>query len=97
MVKPKIYKGIEYIQVSELPEAQRTILLETLNEDLLIKILANGVLYEDCIQYRDYRYWYENIYEPVQHSDESDHFNTNQSHIPISGTTSKTFPSGSSK
>ena len=95
MVKPKIYKGIEYVQVSELPEAQRTILLETLNEDLFIKILANGVLYDDCIQYRDYRYWYENIYAPVQH--EPDHFKANQSHIPVSGTTSKTFPSGSSK
>lgn len=62
MVDPKIYKGIEYVRLSELPEKQRIKIKETLNEDLLIKILINGVLCHDCIQYKDYMYWFQNVY-----------------------------------
>ena len=36
----KIFKGIEYVQVSELPQAQREILTQTINPELFIKLLV---------------------------------------------------------
>lgn len=61
-VDSKIYKGIEYIQVSELPNAQREKLLQTLDRDLFIKILIDEKIIGQCIQYKDYEAWFENTY-----------------------------------
>ena len=60
----KIFRGIEYIQVSSLPEPQRRKLQETINQNVLIKILMDGKIVSDCLQYKDYEFWYENIYHP---------------------------------
>jgi hypothetical protein len=69
MVKSKIYKGIEYVQLSELPQEQREMLASTLNKSLVIKILVSGKILNDCIQFRDYITWFEGIYK-VQRSSE---------------------------
>lgn len=61
-VDSKIYKGIEYIQVSELPNAQREKLLQTLDRDLFIKILIDEKIIGQCIQYKDYEAWFESTY-----------------------------------
>jgi hypothetical protein len=66
MVKSKVYKGIEFVQLSELPQEQREMLSSTLNRSLVIKILVSGKILNDCIQFRDYITWYEGIYK-VQH------------------------------
>jgi hypothetical protein len=63
MVKSKVYKGIEYIQLGELPLEQREMLSNTLNKSLFIKILVSGKILSDCIQFRDYLTWYEGIYK----------------------------------
>jgi hypothetical protein len=63
MVKSKVYKGIEYVQLSELPQEQREMLSGTLNKSLFIKILVSGKIQNDCIQFRDYITWYEGIYK----------------------------------
>lgn len=58
-VDAKIFKGIEYVQVSELPQAQREILLQTINPELFIKLLVDGKIISGCLQYKDYNIWYQ--------------------------------------
>jgi hypothetical protein len=63
MIDSKIYRGIEYIQLDELPSTQREKISETLNSDLLIKIMIDGKVINDCLQYKDYSYWYNSVYK----------------------------------
>ena len=66
MIKaPKKYKGIEYVQLSELPEEQQTLLGQTFNRELIIKIQINGKIISDCIQFKDYILWYEEQFKPL--------------------------------
>lgn len=58
-VDSKIFKGIEYVQVSELPQAQRELLTQTINPDLFIKLLVDGKIISRCLQYKDYDKWYQ--------------------------------------
>ena len=62
MENPKLYKGIEYVQLKELPEDQQQRITQSLNRELFIKILIDGQLHQDCILYKDYKYWYETVY-----------------------------------
>ncbi len=64
-VNSTIYKGIEFVEISTLPSDQKTILMETINPDLLIKILVDGKLMPRCLQYKDYEDWYDNAYRPA--------------------------------
>lgn len=66
MVQARNFKGIEFVQLSELPNEQQDILINTLNRDLVIKILVNEKVLNDCLQYKDYILWYENVFK-VQH------------------------------
>ena len=63
-VNSTIYKGIEYIQVSALPPDQKEKLLQTINHDLFIKILVDEKLIGNCLLFKDYEIWFENIYKP---------------------------------
>lgn len=60
----KIFKGIEYVQVNELPQAQRDFLTQTINPDLFIKLLMDGKIIGGCLQYKDYNKWYVESYQP---------------------------------
>ena len=64
--KSKIFKGIEYVQISELPSEQREILSNSFNKNIIIKILVGGKILNDCIQFKDYVAWYENIFEQLE-------------------------------
>ena len=70
-VNSTIYKGIEFVEISTLPSDQKTILLQTINPDLLIKILVDGKLMPRCLQYKDYEEWYENAYQPSAKNENS--------------------------
>lgn len=59
-----IYKGIEYVQISTLPVDQRERLLRTINAELLIKILVDGKVIGNCLQFKDYDCWFDNVYRP---------------------------------
>lgn len=59
----KIFKGIEYVQVSELPQSQRDILTQTINPELYIKLLIDGKIISGCLQYKDYTKWYLESYQ----------------------------------
>ena len=61
-VQAKNFKGIEYIQVSQLPKDQYEKFQLTINKSLFIKILIDGKVISGCIQYKDYALWYESIY-----------------------------------
>lgn len=63
-VNSTIYKGIEFVEISSLPNEQKTSLLESIDPDLLIKILVDGKLMSRCIQYKDYEEWYDTAYQP---------------------------------
>lgn len=60
----KIFKGIEYVQVSELPQAQHEELTQSINPDLFIKLLIDGKIISGCLQYKDYNKWYTEYYQP---------------------------------
>ncbi|HEY0741466.1 MAG TPA: hypothetical protein VGD40_08390 [Chryseosolibacter sp.] len=62
----KIYKGIEYVLVTELPKTQREQLFKTLTRDQLIKILIDGVVVPQCLQYKDYSLWFDNVFKAQQ-------------------------------
>lgn len=62
-VAPKVFKGIEYIQVSELPENQRENFVQSINDSLFIKILIDDKIFSGCVQYKDYELWYDGIFK----------------------------------
>lgn len=64
-VNSTVYKGIEFVEISSLPIEQKTSLLQTINPELLIKILVDGKLMPRCLQYRHYEEWYETAFEPA--------------------------------
>lgn len=61
-VDSKVFKGIAYVQVSELPQPQREIIAKTINPDLYIKLLIDGKVVSGCLQYKDYTRWYQDNY-----------------------------------
>jgi hypothetical protein len=61
-VNSKIYKGIEYIQLSDLPKDQQDLIVKNLNEEFFIKILVEKNVISNCIQYKDYALWFESFY-----------------------------------
>ncbi|MEX2235820.1 MAG: hypothetical protein WD824_26925 [Cyclobacteriaceae bacterium] len=63
-VDSKIFKGIEYVQASELPQGQRELLTQTINPDLFIKLLVDGKIINGCLQYKDYIKWYQDNCQP---------------------------------
>ena len=64
MIESKIYKGIEYVQISELPQTQLERLTQTINQDLFIKIMIDGKIVNDCLQFKDYSFWYNSVFQP---------------------------------
>ena len=69
-VNSTIYKGIEYIQVNSLPPDQKEKLLQTINHDLFIKILVDEKLIGNCLLFKDYEIWFENIFMPQRGGNE---------------------------
>lgn len=67
-VDSKIFKGIEYVQVSELPQSQREELAQSINPDLFIKLLIEGKIITGCLQYKDYNKWYSDFYQVRQNA-----------------------------
>ena len=63
IAKAKVFKGIEYIQISDLPLEQREILSNSINKSIVIKILVSGKILADCIQFKDYAAWFENVFK----------------------------------
>lgn len=54
MVKSTIYKGIEFVRLSSLSNAEQELFMKTQGRQGIIKILINEEIVNDCIQYKDY-------------------------------------------
>lgn len=52
----------DYVRLSELPATQAHSLLSWLPESYLTKLETGEFVAEDCIEYEDYEFWYENSY-----------------------------------
>ena len=59
LAKVKIYKGIEFIELNDLPPEQAALFKELAPKEAFIKILIKDKIVADCIQYKDYRTWYQ--------------------------------------
>lgn len=59
LAKVKIYKGIEFIELNDLPPEQAASFKEAAPKEAFIKILIKDKIVSDCIQYRFYRAWYQ--------------------------------------
>jgi hypothetical protein len=61
-VNSRIYKGIEYVELTDLPVDQQDKIKGVLTEDSIIKILIDKNIISNCIQYKDYLNWFEKNY-----------------------------------
>ena len=66
MIEARVYRGIEFVRISELPEEQRSPISEWAIDGIIIKILMDQILLSDCIQYKDYCYWFESVYSTAK-------------------------------
>jgi len=64
-VSAENFKGIKYVRISSLPADQKNHIWKSINQDLIIKILRDDALLNDCLQYEHYINWYEGIFNLV--------------------------------
>jgi hypothetical protein len=63
MLKPaEIYKGIEFVRISQLPAEHQLQIKNSIKRDKIIKVLIGNVLADDCVQYHDYKAWFMKTY-----------------------------------
>lgn len=62
----KIYRGIEYINLSSLTGDQRKSLSKSLSDRTLIKILQDDLVVADCVLYSAYEDWYDSNVTEVE-------------------------------
>ncbi len=55
------YKGIEFVSFQELPADQQLLLQHNTGLER-IKILMDGKIFKDCVQYKDYSAWYTSVF-----------------------------------
>jgi hypothetical protein len=72
-VAAEVYKGIEFVRISNLPEEQRQKITLAISKEKIIKILKDKKIYGDCIQYPDYLRWYEGQYKLKSKTSDSNH------------------------
>jgi hypothetical protein len=63
--KANLYRGIEYVVIEDLPVNQQK-LLATNPAVERIKILIEGQIKSNCIQYAAYELWFIAVYKPEQ-------------------------------
>jgi hypothetical protein len=56
------FKGISYVRISSLSTEQQSTIKLSFNSRQLIKILRDGVVLDDCLQYEHYTAWYEKFH-----------------------------------
>ncbi len=61
----EIYRGIEFVRISILPEDQRAAIHRSIPTDKIIKILKDNSLLKDCVLYSDYIEWLDKTTDNV--------------------------------
>lgn len=62
MTEREIYKGIEFVRISNLPQEQSEKIKTSFPKEKIIKILKDEVILRDCISYQDYQDWFKQSY-----------------------------------
>lgn len=57
-IPPESFKGITFIQISNLPSEQKEEVRKTFPRSKIIKILKGNATLSGCILYDDYQAWY---------------------------------------
>lgn len=63
MSQKEIYKGIEFVRISNLPKEQSEIIYAAFPKEKIIKILKDEVILRDCIQFHEYQEWLKETYQ----------------------------------
>lgn len=53
----EIYRGIEFIRISSLPDDERKLFWKSFEQEKVIKILKHDALLNDCVLLQDYLNW----------------------------------------
>ena len=64
-VKASLYRGIEYVVEDDLPVNQQKLLAANPSIER-IKILIEGQIKSNCIQFDAYELWFTAVYKPEQ-------------------------------
>jgi hypothetical protein len=63
-IKPTTFRGIDFIQIIEIPDDQRQDFISWLTQDQIITVATNKKVYSRCVQYSLYNEWYNRIKNP---------------------------------
>lgn len=63
MSQKEIYKGIEFVRISNLPKEQSDRIYAAFPKEKIIKILKDEVILRDCIQFHEYQEWFKETYQ----------------------------------
>jgi hypothetical protein len=66
MNEREIYKGIEFVRISNLPTEQSERIKASVPKEKIIKILKDEVILKDCLQYHHYQEWFRETYQLQQ-------------------------------
>lgn len=65
--KPLVYRGIEFVKISDLPPDQQRILNLSPSHPEQVKILIHGKVSEKCVLYKAYSDWFSEVFkQPMQ-------------------------------
>ena len=62
-MKPRLYRGIEFVCVDDLPADQQILLQSSYSYPERINILVDGKITRNCIQYTVYSDWYAGVFK----------------------------------
>lgn len=60
--KANLYRGIEYVVIDELPVLQQKLIAKN-NGIERIKIMVDGHIKSNCVQYAPYELWFSSVYK----------------------------------
>jgi|SRR5690606_5085324 hypothetical protein len=63
IVKPSLYRGIEFVCITDLPAEQQILLQSSPQFPERINILIEGEIKRNCIQYHAYVQWFQDVYK----------------------------------
>ncbi|HBH25373.1 MAG TPA: hypothetical protein DDY13_18390 [Cytophagales bacterium] len=58
--QPKYFQDFIFVRLSRLPFLQASKLMNWLPETSFFSLAINGEVADDCIDYAEYEYWFEN-------------------------------------
>ncbi|MEQ8713244.1 MAG: hypothetical protein RIC80_09505 [Cyclobacteriaceae bacterium] len=61
---PQYFDGFKFVRISDLPYDQSEQLASWIPQEELIKLDVDGLKIIDCVDYKDYNYWFDNYLEP---------------------------------